>query len=80
MLLNEFLKEHRKVEEQRAAIAELKSIVAHQQKEFRADIAEQQKKMENLLARLKQQDAKIQQVNDRVELTKPAPQSLANNE
>jgi Chaperone of endosialidase len=80
MLLNEFLKEHRKVEEQRAAIAELKSIVAQQQKEFRADTAEQQKKMENLLARLKQQDAKIQQVNDRLELTKPAPQSLANNE
>jgi len=31
MLLNEFLKEHRKVEEQEAAITELKSAVAKQQ-------------------------------------------------
>jgi hypothetical protein len=36
MLLNEFLKEHRKVEEQQAAITDLKSIVAQQQKEFQA--------------------------------------------
>jgi hypothetical protein len=34
MLLNEFLKEHRKVEERRATIAELKSTVAQQQKRF----------------------------------------------
>jgi hypothetical protein len=34
MLLNEFLKEHRKVEEQQAIIAELKSTVAQQQKRF----------------------------------------------
>src|SRR5262249_50719765 len=32
MLLNEFLKEHKKVEEQQASIAALKSIVAWQQK------------------------------------------------
>ena len=32
MLLNEFLKEHKKVEEQQANIAELKSTVAQQQK------------------------------------------------
>jgi hypothetical protein len=80
MLLNEFLKEHRKVEEQKAAIAELKSVVAQQQKEFRAAMAEQRKEMENVVARLKQQEAKIQKVNDRIELTKPAPQAVANNE
>jgi uncharacterized coiled-coil protein SlyX len=34
MLLNEFLKEHRKVEEQQAAIAELKSTVTQHQKEI----------------------------------------------
>src|SRR6266568_7072991 len=34
MLLNEFLKEHKKVGEQQAAISELKSVVAQQQKEF----------------------------------------------
>jgi septal ring factor EnvC (AmiA/AmiB activator) len=77
MLLNEFLKEHRKVEEQQAAITELKSGVVQQQKEFQAAIAEQRKEME---ARLKQQDAKIQTVNDRIELSKPAPQTVASNE
>ena len=80
MLLNEFLKEHRKVEEQQTAIAELKSVVAQQQKEFRAAMAEQQKEMENVIARLKQQEAKIQRVNDTIELTEAAPQAVAINE
>src|SRR2546421_2223545 len=34
MLLNEFLKEHRKVEEQQAVVSELKSIVTRQQKQI----------------------------------------------
>jgi len=37
MLLNEFLKEHKKVEEQQASIGELKSTVAQQQKDFQVD-------------------------------------------
>ena len=53
MLLNEFLKEHRKVEEQEATIRQLSSIVAEQQKVF--------------AARLKDQDSKIQGVNERLE-------------
>jgi hypothetical protein len=36
--------------------------------------------MENVVARLKQQEAKIQKVNDRIELTEPASQMVANNE
>src|SRR5438034_8013669 len=36
MLLNEFLKEHRKNEEQQATITELKSTVAQQKKDFQA--------------------------------------------
>jgi hypothetical protein len=58
MLLNEFLKEHRKVEE-------LEAKLAKQEKDF--------------TARLKEQDAKIQQVNDKFELSKPAPQTVLNN-
>jgi hypothetical protein len=77
MLLNEFLKEHRKVEEQQASIAELRATVAQQQKEFQAAIAEQRKQFE---ARLKQQDAKIQSVDDRIELSKPAARTLATNQ
>jgi hypothetical protein len=36
MLLNEFLKEHKRVEQQQATIADLKSTVARQQKEIAA--------------------------------------------
>src|SRR5439155_7114075 len=39
MLLNEFLKEHKKVEEQEATITQLKSTVAQQQKDFQATAA-----------------------------------------
>ena len=77
MLLNEFLKEHRKVQEQQAAITDLKSVVAQQQKQFQAALAEQRKEME---ARLKQQDAKIQTVSDEVGLSKPAPQIAASDD
>ena len=43
MLLNEFLKEHRKVEEQQAAIAQLKAAAAQQQKQIEALTAGLQK-------------------------------------
>jgi len=66
MLLNEFLKEHRKVEEQDATIAQLK-------KDFRTTVAE-------LTARLKEQDLKIEKVSDQLELSKPAPQMVDNNQ
>ena len=77
MLLNEFLKEYRKVEEQEAAISELKSLVAQQQKDFQAAIAEQRKEFET---RLKEQDAKIQMVNGRFELSKVESEIAANNQ
>ena len=77
MLLNEFLKEHRKVKEQQAAITELKSVVAQQQKDFQAAIAEQRKDLE---ARLKQQDSRIRRVSDEVRLSKPAPQIAASDD
>jgi len=67
MLLNEFLKEHKKVEEQQANIAELKSTVA-----------QQRKGMEVLTAQLKEQAAQIQKVSAQLEVNKPAPQVVAN--
>jgi uncharacterized coiled-coil protein SlyX len=67
MLLNEFLKEHKKVEEQQASIVELKSTVA-----------QQQKGMEVLTAQLKEQAAQIQKVNAQLEMSKAAPQVVAN--
>ena len=68
MLLNEFLKEHRKVEVQEAIITQLKSTVA-----------EQQKGMETVIAHLKEQDSKIQKVSTQMELNKPAPRTVFNN-
>jgi uncharacterized coiled-coil protein SlyX len=48
MLLNEFLKEHRKVEEQQATIAELKSNSAQQLKQIEALTAVVQKVSDQL--------------------------------
>jgi len=69
MLLNEFLKEHRKVEEQEATIAMLKSTDAKQE----AIIAKQQKQIETLTAGL-------QKVSAQLELSQPAPQTVKNND
>ncbi len=55
MLLNEFLKEYRTVQQQ-------------------------QKEIDALRAELKEQRAFIQKVNDKVELSRPAPQTVANNQ
>jgi hypothetical protein len=62
--LNEFLKEHRKAQEQAATIAKLK-------KNFQATIARQQKQIEVLTAGL-------QKVRGQLETSNPAPQ-LVNN-
>jgi len=59
MLLNEFLKEHRKVQEQQATITQLK-------KDFRATVLQ-------LTARLDEQAAQIQKVSAQIEMSKPLP-------
>ena len=74
MLLNEFLKEHRKVEEQEASITQLKSTVAKQE----ATIAQQQRGMDAVTARLNEQAAQIQKVTAQLEASKPAPQVVNN--
>ena len=64
MLLNEFLKAHRKMEEQEATIAQLKATSIKQE----AVNAEQQKAMETLAAPLKQQAAQIQKMSAQLAL------------
>jgi hypothetical protein len=76
MLLNEFLKEHRTVEDQKATIAQIKSTVSKQE----ALIAQQQKGMEVFAAILKEQAAQIQKVSAQVELSKPAARTVLNNQ
>jgi hypothetical protein len=55
MLLNEFLKAHRRIEAQ-------------------------DQRIDQLMAQLKEQAALIQKVNDKIELTRPAPQTVANDQ
>ncbi len=73
MLLNEFLKEHRKVEEQEATITQ--SNAAKQE----STIALQQQEIKALTASLKEQASKIQKVSNQLELNKPAPGVVVND-
>jgi uncharacterized coiled-coil protein SlyX len=68
MLLNEFLKEHRKVEQQEMTMAQLKSAVAKQ----KATIAQQQKETQALVARLDDQAVQIRKVSDRLATASPS--------
>lgn len=76
MLLNEFLKEHRKVEKQQATITQLKSNAARQG----ATIAELKSGMEALTATMKEQASQIQKVNARFEMNKSGPQVAENSQ
>jgi uncharacterized coiled-coil protein SlyX len=87
MLLNEFLKEHRKVQEQETAITQLRSTVATQQStiaqqrnDFEARITELKRELETVVARFKAQDAKIQKVSDRLEFWMSASQTVVSSE
>ena len=64
MLLNEFLKEHRKVESSERA-------VARQQKDFAVTIAQQQKQIEALAAT-------VQKVSEQIEMNEPARRLVTN--
>jgi hypothetical protein len=66
MLLNEFLKEHRKVQQQEATITQLN-------KDFRTTVTQ-------LTARLDEQAAQIQKVSTQLELSKAAPQTVKNTD
>jgi hypothetical protein len=61
MLLNEFLKEHRTVQEQKATIAQL------------------EKGMKTVIARLEEQGSQIQKVTAQIELSKAVRQTALNN-
>jgi len=65
MLLNEFLKEHRTVQE-------LRSTVQKQQNDFQSKLAQQQKQIEALTAG-------VQKVSAELELSKRAPETVSNN-
>ena len=68
MLLNEFLKEHKNVQDQDRRIQEQEVVIAQLKKE-----------MALLVARVEEQDAKIRTVRDEVEMNKTVPQLVASD-
>ena len=75
MLLNEFLKERKKVEAQETTIRKLKSNAASQE----ATISELRKGMGTLTAQVKEQAAQIQKVSTQLEMSKPSTRLALSN-
>jgi hypothetical protein len=78
-LLNEFLKEHRKVQEQGRKLQEQETTIAQQRKDFEATVSELKKGMETLAVRSKEQDVKIQKASDQIEFSKPVARMALNS-
>jgi hypothetical protein len=82
MLLNEFLKERKKVENQQETIAQLKSGAAKQNAatfELKSTVAQQQKAMEILTKQLQEQAAQIQRVSVQLAAASPSRGGLELN-
>jgi hypothetical protein len=71
MLLNEFLKEHKTVQELKSTVAKQETIIAQQQTSFESKLAEQEKKIEALTTGL-------QRVSAELEMSKSAPKTVLN--
>ena len=72
MLLNEFLKEHRTVQDLKSTVAKQEATILQQKKEFQTITSHQQKQIEALTTGL-------QKVSAHLEASKPAPQVAENN-
>jgi hypothetical protein len=79
MLLNEFLKEHRTMQELKSTVAKQEATIAQQRKDFQATAAEQGKEIKTLTASLKEQAAQIQKVNQRLDQTPLLPLQVNNS-
>jgi hypothetical protein len=80
MLLSEFLKQHkalleeqRKVQEQQATMAQLKSTAAQQQRDFQATIAQ-------LAKRADEQASQLQRVSAQLEVNRQMPRVVSSNQ
>ena len=73
MLLNEFLKEHRTVQDLKSTVAKQEATIAQQQTSFQSKLAEQERQIEALTVGL-------QKVSAQLELNKPAPQVVNYNQ
>jgi uncharacterized protein (DUF3084 family) len=81
MLLNEFLKEHKKVEAQQSKIEEQHAAISQQDRKIQAQdatIAQLKQGMQVLTTQVKEQAAQIQKVTAQLEVTRPAPKMALN--
>ena len=80
MLLNEFLKEHRTVQELKSTAARQEATIAQLKQDFQSKLAERQKEIQTLTANLKEQTALIQKVSAQLDVIKPAPRMVLNTQ
>ena len=84
MLLNEFLKEHQRVQEEHRKVEEQGAMIAQQKKDFASQLARQQKAFEAKFAQQQQQvealTATVQKVSNQLELNQAAQQVVASNQ
>jgi hypothetical protein len=73
MLLNEFLKEHKTVQELKSTVRKDEAVIAQQQKSFQDKLGAQAKQIDILTAGL-------QNVSAQLELSKSAPRTVSNNQ
>ena len=75
MLLNEFLKEHRKVQEQEHKVQQQEASIT----QLRSTVAQQQTEIKALTATLREQASQIQKVNQRLDQTPLLPLQVDNS-
>ena len=80
MLLNEFLKEHRTMQQLKSTVEKQETIISQQRRDLEATAARQEKELKALTATVKEQAVQIQNVNARLEMNKPAPQIVLSNQ
>ena len=81
MLLNEFLKEHKTVQELKSTVAKQETIIAQQQTSFESKLAEQEKKIEALATGLQRVSAQLATASPSgggLEMSKSAPKTVLN--
>ncbi len=76
MLLNEFLKEHGKVEELASTVAKQQATIAQQRRDLQAKIGELES---TITAQLKEQAEQIQKVSAQIEASQSAPRTASND-
>ena len=78
MLLNEFLKNHGKVEAQERKLEKQGAMIAQQRNDFQVVSAQQQKEIELLTAQLKEQARQMQKISGQLQMTERATKVVVN--